>query len=468
MKQKFYLASAALCALVFTACENDDDFHIDSIPDSTPEAMVQPEGMYVINEDWFGHSNGTVNYFKADSYEATYRAYQAANNGESLDGVTTEHGIIWNNIFYFMSKQGNRLVAADAGTLKKKYILTDIGGDGRMFTGIDSKKAYISTSTGISILDLESQTIKGNVADVNVGVGNMALAWGYVFAVANDGLYIVDTATDLVEKKIEGSFSTVVVSKDGQVWVAAADKLINLEIDTWNQKEYAFPEGMSIYGTSWAWNAGSFCASTQKNMLYWTSGASSWSQTDVIKFDVASTTFSKIYSVADKQNDYGTFYGAGLRVDPVTDNLNLLLCANYAKCYMQIINTQGELLHNVPMLGDNGTSGLPDGFYYWYPAFPVFTDANKPQILMNQIIVAPGQSATIDLNEKVVDHDNTLAGMMIEVDQSKGNGLADCSIDRTGKLTVKAGSTTGVANYKFTVSSQGRKVEKDIQIVVMN
>ena len=34
------------------------------VADSAPSAVVSAQGFYVANEDWFGHDNGSVNYFK--------------------------------------------------------------------------------------------------------------------------------------------------------------------------------------------------------------------------------------------------------------------------------------------------------------------------------------------------------------------------------------------------------------------
>ena len=89
----------------------------------------------------------TVNYFKNDG-TIVYRAYRAVNAGETF-GVTTQYATIWGEYAYFVSKQGNRLVVADAETLKKKAVFTDLGGDGRAFTGVDDKIGYISLSNGI-------------------------------------------------------------------------------------------------------------------------------------------------------------------------------------------------------------------------------------------------------------------------------------------------------------------------------
>ncbi len=77
-----------LSLLALSSCSNDDNFteQIDPdntivVADSAPSAVVSAQGFYVANEDWFGHDNGSVNYFK-NGGSIIYRAYRAANNGE--------------------------------------------------------------------------------------------------------------------------------------------------------------------------------------------------------------------------------------------------------------------------------------------------------------------------------------------------------------------------------------------------
>ncbi len=119
------LALPLLGLLVVSSCSNDDNFTEQVDPDTTlvvedsaPAAAIASQGFYVANEDWFGHDNGSVNYFKNDG-SIIYRAYRAANNGEKF-GVTTQFATIYGDNAYFISKQGNRLVVADAKTLKKE------------------------------------------------------------------------------------------------------------------------------------------------------------------------------------------------------------------------------------------------------------------------------------------------------------------------------------------------------------
>ena len=109
------------------------------------------------------------------------------------------------------------------------------------------------------------------IAGVNGQIGNMCYAYGKVFAVSDENLYIIDAKTDKVEKTVTGAYDTyksVVTAKDGSVWVAAADKFMvynpnNLE----NTKEIAYPVDAAVSSSWGSWNSGGLCASTQTNAL---------------------------------------------------------------------------------------------------------------------------------------------------------------------------------------------------------
>lgn len=489
MKKLNYLLVTGLvmfACLGFTSCNDDETaFNIETIADDTAHPANAAEGFYIVNEDWFGHDNGTVNYFKqtaTNTYEPSYRVYRAANPGETL-GVTSQFGTIYGDNIYIMSKQDNRLVVADASTMKKKAAIETIGGDdggdGRAIVGVNETTMYVGHSQGIALFDIPSLTIKGQIEGVSGQIGMMTRAGDYVFAIsASDGLLIINASTNKLEKTIEGDYYTLTQSKDGHVWVAGSDGLTNFDPATLSSTTVPYPDGGSI-GSSWgAWNAGSLCASTQQNVLYWTSGSSSWSSTDLFKYDIATGTATKIYSLGN--SDEGTqlvFYGAGVRVDPLTDDLILTVChsgfgASYAYNWVYKLDNNGKELTHFALKGDNGTGASSAGDastwgekYFWFPAVPVFEDANKPQILINQIKLAPGTTTTVNLDEKIIDYDNTLASMQITA-TADDSGLAEASL--TGHvLTVKAGTSTGISSVKISVLSNGVKVEKNIQVAIV-
>lgn len=445
--------------------------------DNKAQPKVEAKGFYIVNEDWFGHSNGSVNYFEksGSSYTPHYRVFRAANLGQEL-GATTCYGAIWGNHFYLISKQGNRLVIADAQNLKSKKIITDLGGDGRSFVGIDEKKAYIGYNGGIKTFNIENLTLGEAIAGVSGEIGNMCYAYGKVFAVSDENLYIIDAKTDKVEKTVTGSYDTyksVVTAKDGSVWVAAADKFIVYNPnDLENTKEIAYPVDAAVSSSWGSWNPGGLCASTQTNTLYWTTGTSSWSLNAVCKYDIdASNANSSFYTLPnDDAGQKRVLYGAGLRVDPLSDNLVLQSRRDgwgdsSAYNWLFLLSNTGSL--NTSFVVADDKEPTTGNGYYWFPSMPVFEDANKPQILLNQVMMGTNKKVEIDLSTKVVDYDNIFATMATQVELLNKQDQAKVSI-AGNKLVIESQTQEGNFKLKLTVVSNGVKVEKEIELVIAN
>lgn len=442
--------------------------------DDKAQPKVEAKGFYIVNEGWYGHDKGSVNYFEKNgtSYTPRYRAFKAANPDTEL-GNTTCYGAIWGDNFYLISKQDNRLVIADAQNLKSKKIITDLGGDGRSFVGIDEKKAYIGYNGGIKTFNIENLTLGEAIAGVSGEIGNMCYAYGKVFAVSDENLYIIDAKTDKVEKTVTGSYDTyksVVTAKDGSVWVAAANNFIVYNPnDLENTKEIAYPVDAAVSSSWGSWNPGGLCASTQTNTLYWTTGTSPWSKNAVCKYDIdASNANSSFYTLPnDEAGQKRVLYGAGLRVDPLSDNLVLQSCREweYAYNWLFLLSNTGTLNTSFEVADDKEpTAG---NGYYWFPSMPVFEDANKPQILLNQVMMGTNKKVEIDLSTKVVDYDNIFATMATQVELLNKQDQAKVSI-AGNKLVIESQTQEGNFKLKLTVVSNGVKVEKEIELVIAN
>lgn len=453
------------------------------IEDDAVESAVSSKGFYVANEDWFGHDFGSVNFFEnnGNSYDPQYRVYRAVNDGATL-GVTTTYAKVWGDNAYFVSKQGKRLVVADAKTLKNKADFEDLNGigDGRGFMGVNDKKAYISGSSGVVVFDIENLSIGSKIEGVSGQIGNMVVSAGRVFAVSNNTLYVIDAEADEVEETYAGSYNTLTVSKDGDVWVASANKLIQLDPATLEQEEIDYPGGANINAAWGAWNASGLTASTQTNTLYWTAGGTSWGgDKKVVKYDIDSKTAdTELFQLGN--SSYGTateFYGAGLRVNPLTDELVLTVRHsgwgdNYAYNWIHILDNNGTEKSHFELEGDNGTASDWQGDdawgnkYYWFPAMPFFEDANKPQILINQILLKAGEEKVINLDEVVFDHDNSVASILKSVSFEESE-LATVSLDGN-ELTATAGEVAGKTVCTISVVSNGVKVEKEVRLDITN
>lgn len=461
--RKFFLLLqiTSLSIFGFTSC-SDDDNYTDEATDPVDDTVIIPDdnipitnsskSFFIINEDWFGHEMGSVNRIYNNG-NITYRAYRKANNGQTL-GVTTQYAITWGNNIFFMSKQAPRLVIANAETLKKKVAIDNIGGDGRACVGVDAKTVYVGAGGSIRIFHVDKMILGDYVKGASTGDGNlyagqvgmMVRAGNYVFAAKQSkGIMIIDAAKHEVDSLIECSaIQSLTQSKDGYVWAGTSNEL-------WKINPYTLKVEEKISGlkpnASWgAWNAGNLYASTQKNEIY--------VGTSKVDLDDNNKQYLNFFG--------GSNYGAGPRIDPLTDNL---------------VNTNGtvfdsktgKLIKEYKILGgfNEGISTESDPYPYWFPALPLFEDANDPCILINQIILKPNESQKICLSDKVYDADNSAKSIIKNLTFKSNEKLLQYSVSKD-TLYITAGIQTGKSAFSFNICSNGKETYKNIRIDVRN
>ena len=451
------------------------------------------QGVCVVNEDWIGHQNSTVNFLKDDG-EWIYRVVQQENPGVEV-GCTSEFGTIYGNRFYVISKQdqdpgagiaGGRVTvcsAADMKLLKQIRILsTDSeatsGADGRGFVGVDEHKGYVGSSDGIFVLNLDDFTITGKVTGSGNGadndydafyggqIGTMVRVNEYVYAVHQDkGLLVIDPATDMVVEVIEApdgnGFGSVVLSKDGNLWLSlTADRsIMKLDPATHETTVIALPDGINGPANSWyAWTPDGFCASTQSNVLYWNGGDSSWfSGYRVFKFDIDNGTFTKIVDLqADGEN--WQIYGCSMRVDPESDDLYTSLFHSWGdKTYiLRQYDADGNKIEDHSMIAN-----------YWFPAIPVFPDVAEPVIADFEATIGMSEPTTLNLDEIVSDDDNVPASIVKTVKSVDNGANSEISAEVVnGKLLITPVKASAYETCKILLqaNSNGKLCEKYINV----
>lgn len=410
-------------------------------------------GVLIVNEDWYGHQNSTVNYLEPDNPEGEYwhyRVIQTENPGMQL-GCTNQFGQLWRGRLYLIAKQakdpgaditGGRITVADARTMKILYqseMIDPTGNqcDGRGFVGVDDHKGYISSSNGIWIFDLDTYTVMGQIegsSNPNVGddkpntdptgslyhgqAGSMVLADGKVFAAHQQhGLLIIDTASDRIVKTIPMDFvqekagiGSVVKAKDGSIWLSVAKNvqgtgttlpyIVRVDPLSYETEVITMPDGMYPPSNSWyAWTPDAFCASSQNNVLYWKGGANSWfTGTKIFKFDVDTREVMQIIDLAEDGENW-KLYGCSMRVHPVTDEIYMSLYHEFSiPTYItRRYSPDGVKIRDYEMIMN-----------YWFPSLPLFPSGEQSEGSGIQNVIdrdAPEKGCLYNLQGKPVMRD---------------------------------------------------------------
>lgn len=472
------------------------------------EQVDYTKGTFIVNEDWFGHQNSTVN-FLSDDGKWTLRAFQKENPGHEL-GCTSQFGTIYGDRFYIVSKQekdpgatviGSRLAVIDAKTMKVLKEFTRIGdSDGRSFLGVDEHTGYIGTSNGIFLYDIDKMEIGEKITGTentsgslySAQIGTMIRVGDRVFAVhQKDGLLVIDAKTHTLETTIlkpeehEGhGLGSIVLSKDGTIWASPTVELTGTgaslpliwKVDpttlTVQQVDIPTASGIEEIPNSWyAWTADGFCASTKENKIYWKGqGTGSWfTGYKIFCYDIDKNEFYKVFDFGKVEGDW-RLYGTGFRIDPVSDDM-------YCFWYHEFLNPEHELAV-VATDGRGEKNGTIKGRYpyditnYWFPALPVFPDNEAPAIQSGApkevVLDAEQTQVNIPLEEVVKDADNMTAAITLTTTMSEAHqklitvAIQNCHLVIQPVEASVTTATTIPVHLKF--NSNGKTVETDLTV----
>lgn len=460
-------------------------------------------GVFIVNEDWYTHFNGTVNYLTPEG-DWLYRVVQHENPGREL-GATTQFGTIYGDKFYLVSKQekdpgtqitGSRFAVCDPKTMKierefEKIEFEGTSGDGRSFLGVDEKTGYVSTSNGIYIFDLKTNAFTGRVTGTegddqgsgnpgsNPGlytgqIGTMCRVGDRIFAIhQKEGLLVINASTHKIEKVMgEYKYTTLQQSKDGYLWAGttsdntgglsnASDKRL-LKIDPWTLTITEIPIDVpGPYATWGAWHADAFCGSAKENKLYW-KAAPSFEGKIIYEYDIDQNKISEFFNIKNYETGEWRIYETGFRIDPETNDFYIMLNKG--------VNTNGQYNRTIilkPSTRKITTHTMED--YYWFPAMPVFPDNEAPVVngLEQANVSLTGKRQTILFT--VTDADNMDAAIVKSVTNSNPD-LIDASIIKEGIqiILLKSVTETESSDLTFKFNSNGKIVEKTITVNATN
>lgn len=446
------LTDGCVDAWVFTSLSGGEPNEYDGNIKYLPATVDYTQGVFIVNEDWFGHRNSTTNYLTRDG--------KFVYNNTTEIGATACFGAAWGNRYYIIAKQakdngskveGGRITICDANTMRIIKQIKDIDGDndGRSFCGVDEHKAYVSTSKGIYTLNLDELTVGAAVKNADGGdaelgeCGNMVHLGDYVYATEyGKSLRIIDCNTDRIVATISSAkVYSITMSKDGQLWVSTDKGISRVNTETNKLETISLPEGINVPANSYkAWCPDGLCASMQNNVIYWTSV--SWNILKVFKYDINNNEFAKVVDLTNDTNKWVMYSASNLRVDPVTDNL-----------YVSLFKDWGSQDYAVRIYDNNGTQLNEYELtqkYFWFPGMFVFPDVEDPIAgKMDAVTVEENKEVKVDLATVCSDADNFQAAIIKTVkDVSKANIVTATVKD--GKLVVKGlkeGSTVVTLNF---------------------
>lgn len=451
------------------------------------------DGFFIVNEDWYGHNNSTINWFGHDG-QIVRRVVQTVNGANAQLGCTAPVGAIAGGKMFVTSKQeqdlgqsvvGGRLTVLDAMTMKliKQWDVFPNGGDGRDVCAVSDSKVYVGTTGGVYVLDTRTLEFTGLVTGSESDpkalyegqVGTILSVGGKVYVCSQSrGLLVIDPVTDTVVKSLaapadayadgdkEGSLSFgSAVYKSGYIWLSVSAvsgsgeaKDVVVKFDPATEAMTTIPVTKGCYGpaNSWyAWTPDGFCASQKDDYLFWNGGPNSWfAKQTIYRFDIK-TGETKL--VVDLQDTNDNIYGACLRVNPMTGDIitGLSMGQPYGNNYeIRIYTADGDLRY---------TYLLNDG-NYWFPSIPVFPQVER------KLVADSFDEAIVPLkDDKVVDvtnaaHDNFLTHALM------GKTIIDVADTSIVAATMDDGNTlrlTGKGKGKTTVSL---KVRTDADSVV--
>ena len=432
----------------FSGASNEYDGNIKYLP----ATVDYTKGVFMVNEDWFGHNNSTTNYLTRDG--------KFVYNNTTEIGATACFGAAWGNRYYIIAKQakdngskveGGRITICDANTMRIIKQIKDINGneDGRSFCGVDEHKAYVSTSRGIYTLNLDELTIGAAVknadgGDANLGLcGNMVRLGDYVYATEyGKSLRIIDCNTDRIVATISSAkVYSITMSKDGQLWVSTDKGISRVNTESRQLETISLPEGINVPANSYgAWCPDGLCASMQNNVIYWTSVT--WNILKVFKYDINNNEFAKVVDLTNDADKWKMYSASNLRVDPVTDNLYVSLFKDWeSQDYaVRIYDNNGNQLNEYELTQKN----------YWFPGMFVFPDVEDPIAgNMDAVTVEENKEVKVDLATVCSDADNFQAAIIKTVKDVSKENIATATV-KDGKLVVKGlkeGSTVVTLNF---------------------
>lgn len=276
-------------------------------------------GFFIVNEGWWGHEPGDVNFYRNGEDTLYQNVFQRNNPGKTL-GTTTQYGAIFNNKMYLVSKEGVALVAADAGTMKETGRIDQLPAEPNSFLGVNTGTGLVGTKGGLYPINLQSMTAGSKISTVNGQIGGMIQSGAYVFVMSEtDGVVALNSNDFSLAKKLVAADLGFAMTPDGTIWAGQAKYLFAINPQTLKVDTIASP--FTLFGTWGAWKAGMITASTVENAVFIGKALDEWggSGQEIYKYTVGNTASLQTPFITIPASR--SLYAAGVRYNPGNNTL---------------------------------------------------------------------------------------------------------------------------------------------------
>lgn len=433
-----------------------DTFFLSTHNPAYPQPALFTKGVYLVNEDWFGHNSGSVNFYNTETSQLFHNIHRTPTDANTL-GVTTQHGTLHAGRLYLMSKQdkgssvteGSRLAIFNAATMQliHKVDAFPNGGDGRAIAVVNDTLAYITTTSGLYTLHLHSLAITPSNIVPNTELGLIQRVGEHILIqdITNDAIHFIYAPNQVVVKTVAGH--NFAVSKDGRIWVLETHS----KLQAYDATSLAKGQSISLPISTvrdFAWTAGSFFAGNTANTLFYVGAGSGFpAPTPLyrIKLDEATPTPTLFSDPATIILNTDKIYGSAVRLRPEDDNIFMVTFKGWGDTDYDLIqlNAEGRVVRTV---------GLPP--HYWFPALPLFTDSQAPVVasIANQEIALTAPTLTLPLS--ATDADSYEAHMLFTATSAKPD-VATATV--AGQTLTLTGLTAGTSQITVVASNGGYK-----------
>lgn len=490
------------------------EFTVNVVDPERETAIDYNTGTIMLNEEWYGHTNGGLNWYSPD-YDIVYQAYERENPGMSF-GCTSQYGIIYDNKLIVCSKQaadggdplpgGGRVVIADASTLKRLGSIDNLqwgdetrSSDGRACVGAGHGKAYIGSNSGIYIIDTETFQIIGKVGEsvlegedngkpntdpgsslYSGQMGDMVLAGHHVFTIRQStGVYVIDIDTDKIVKFIEDTqVQGVTQSADGHVWYATIDdnqqsNFVALDHNTFEEVErVVVPAEIGTVTCGWgAWRTTQFTGAHSVNALFFSPGSSisNGGAGMITRYDIDEGTFTSLARVSGLpahtpgkvQGAYGTIRYDDRTGEIIAGTTESQASGHYRWNWTHFIDAKsGEIVRSVELRP-----------YYWFQSHAIFPDAYGPEVEDIDDITIGLDDTPIQLTVNATDRDNNDANIRYSLVDTPavidaGEATAPVSVALEGNKLTIAPQSLGTHTIGIAVESNGKVVHHAVNVTV--